>query len=293
MFSIESAKDDLLKICNIAQTFQFYRLVDPLSHRIYELRDGNPELTDMPLCYEIWNRDLPCINCISARTCREHNVFHKLEFLNDAVYLITSAPAVFDDKFFSLELVSDVTKSMVVGDQIHKGHIDVMRLISELNDISTRDEFTSLYNRNFMKSKAEYLANPDKKSAKVPFCYSYLDIDRLRDINIKYGHGTGDGVIHHIAGLMNRYERLYSGIYAGRMGDDEFGIIYEGYKLDKASELTEQITDEINSTTFDSADGRELIKAHISSATGEYKGESCYDFMDSVEHKMFKMKEQS
>jgi diguanylate cyclase (GGDEF)-like protein len=293
MFNIDRVQDDLSKLCSFSQLFQFYRLVDPLSHRIYELKNGKPEPTDLPLCYEIWHRDLPCINCISARTCREHNIFHKLEFLDDAVFLIASVPTNFDDRLFSLELISDVTKSMVVGDSIHKGHIDVMRLIGELNDISTRDEFTSLYNRNFMKSKIEYLANPDKKSAKVPFCYSYFDIDDLRDVNSKYGHSAGDDIIHRIAGLLNRYERLYSGIYAGRMGDDEFGLIYEGYSIDKATEIARQIANEVNTSTFESSEGQDLIKIHISWATGQYKDKSYCDFMDTVEQEMFSNREKS
>ena len=53
-------------------------------------------------------------------------------------------------------------------------------------------------------------------------CLCFIDIDKFKPINDKYGHLVGDGVLIEIA---NRIQRALPKDFFGRLGGDEFIVI--------------------------------------------------------------------
>jgi diguanylate cyclase (GGDEF)-like protein/PAS domain S-box-containing protein len=68
----------------------------------------------------------------------------------------------------------------------------------------------------------------------------YLDIDRFKQINDRYGHNAGDAVLREFAGRLSR--TLRSGDTVARLGGDEFTVIMEGLPTpDVASSVAAKI----------------------------------------------------
>ena len=89
----------------LRELFDVVRIVDPETHDIWNV-DEKGKMKNAGICYEVWNRNTPCENCHTLRTCRERITSDKYETLNNDVYHITSKPIEIDDKLFALEIVS-------------------------------------------------------------------------------------------------------------------------------------------------------------------------------------------
>ncbi len=89
----------------LRELFDVVRIVNPETHDIWEV-DTKGKMNHSGTCYEVWNRNTPCENCHTLRTCRERITSDKYETLNNDVYHITSKPIEIDDKLFALEIVS-------------------------------------------------------------------------------------------------------------------------------------------------------------------------------------------
>ncbi|MBI4685105.1 MAG: GGDEF domain-containing protein [Nitrospirae bacterium] len=91
-----------------------------------------------------------------------------------------------------------------------------------LKTMSTRDLLTGAYNRNYfnevIKSEIERTKRYNKKLSII-----MADIDNFKQINDKYGHLHGDGVLKECALLLNKSIRASDLLI--RFGGDEFLII--------------------------------------------------------------------
>jgi len=108
---------------------------------------------------------------------------------------------------------------------------DLERLNAEVVQLSQTDPLTSIANRRFMN---ERLAGFCEASARygTPLAVAVFDVDRFKDINDRYGHGTGDTVLLALADLVRRHVRATD--LPARLGGDEFVIVMPGVDADEA-----------------------------------------------------------
>lgn len=85
--------------------------------------------------------------------------------------------------------------------------------------LATHDSMTGLYNRNFFETEFERFKN----GRDFPISIIYIDIDKLKVINDKYGHAIGDTAIIKTAEIIKGSIRKYD--VAARVGGDEFVIL--------------------------------------------------------------------
>lgn len=104
---------------------------------------------------------------------------------------------------------------------------------------SERDGMTGLLNRQAFDEAAEAL---DGTGGAVVFC----DIDRFKQVNDRYGHQTGDGVIRAFAALL-----AGTGHRAGRMGGEEFALLVPGRTAAEAAAEAEAIRRRFNEIAHD------------------------------------------
>lgn len=83
------------------------------------------------------------------------------------------------------------------------------------------DTLTGLQNRRAMDKALQYL-----EKAGQPFGLMHLDLDYFKQVNDTYGHGAGDQVLKHVAGVLQDETR--SGDMVARIGGDEFVLIFKG-----------------------------------------------------------------
>ena len=92
---------------------------------------------------------------------------------------------------------------------------------------SHTDVATGLKNRlGFDVDLAEAIQDSHKNDRKL--CVSFLDLDRFKHINDRYGHAVGDTVL---AVIGRRLQKIPLACSVGRLGGDEFAILVDHTEL--------------------------------------------------------------
>ncbi|WP_417672341.1 putative bifunctional diguanylate cyclase/phosphodiesterase [Roseibium sp.] len=87
--------------------------------------------------------------------------------------------------------------------------------------LAAHDPLTGLYNRNSFLSQLE-----KNMSGGDEFALHFLDIDNFKQINDKFGHGTGDTILSIVAQRLRNL--LGESTVITRIGGDEFAVIQTG-----------------------------------------------------------------
>lgn len=104
----------------------------------------------------------------------------------------------------------------------------------ELSHQATHDSLTNLINRTEFERQLEHQLDLAHTEGVVSVL-CYVDLDQFKLINDTCGHVAGDELLRQAADELKRHIR--GGDSLGRLGGDEFGLIYSGCGLTKACEL--------------------------------------------------------
>lgn len=85
------------------------------------------------------------------------------------------------------------------------------------------DELTGLYNRRGFHHLATYAIRAARRRAE-PLTLAWLDLDRFKQINARYGRADGDHALKAMAGLLSSTFREADVL--ARYGGDEFAILF-------------------------------------------------------------------
>lgn len=197
------------------------RLVDPVKKQVIEYKGCNFN-GKSGICYEYWKDARICDNCISIRSHREDKSFMKLEQGKDNIMMVTAIPLESMEKPIVLELLKDVTHSMMLGSGDYNEGKMMYDAISKLNDMIVKDALTSVYNRRFVDERL----GVDIIKATImdtPLSVVFMDVDNLKDINDIYGHSVGDIVLKEVGRVIRKCIRIHND-WVARYGGDEFLI---------------------------------------------------------------------
>lgn len=149
-----------------------------------------------------------------------------------------------------VELLSEQTKTEIPGPfgfaRRCAEHISLaianVQLRDELQDQSTRDPLTSLYNRRHFLEAMRLEINR-AASTETSFGLLSFDADHFKTFNDKYGHDAGDAVLEEIADRMRALD--YTGSVPCRVGGEEFAIILPGADRTRATKAAEDLREAI------------------------------------------------
>ena len=114
-------------------------------------------------------------------------------------------------------------------------HGDLQR---EMAVLARTDPLTGLLNRRaFLEETARRFGRLDRNGS--PGTVLYTDLDHFKDVNDRFGHETGDGVLVHVASLLRDAVRPTD--LVARLGGDEFAIWMDGVDQAVASSRAETI----------------------------------------------------
>lgn len=118
-----------------------------------------------------------------------------------------------------------------------------VKLRDELQDQSTRDPLTGLYNRrHFMNALARELSHTAARQGN--FALLSVDADKFKVFNDEHGHDAGDVVLEAIAEKMLALDA--EGAVVCRIGGEEFSILIPACDRTKANRVAEELCHSIS-----------------------------------------------
>ena len=113
-----------------------------------------------------------------------------------------------------------------IAQMVRRASFDVLGAYSELinsqSEEEARDPLTTLYTRTVLTAALEKEIQRSERF-RHPFALMLLDVDKLADINARYGYGAGDRVLERIGILVRTYFREQD--WVARWSGDAFAVI--------------------------------------------------------------------
>jgi diguanylate cyclase (GGDEF)-like protein len=142
-----------------------------------------------------------------------------------------------------------LVKAALARDKIEGSLQDITeksRAFADLEFLASHDSLTKILNRRgierALSSAIEKL--PEDKALAV----AYLDLDRFKLINDLFGHGAGNEVLQQMCGRVSGM--LSRDFQFGRVGGDEFVIVFPATPIAMASVLCQGLLDSIGNHPF-------------------------------------------
>lgn len=117
---------------------------------------------------------------------------------------------------------------------------DRSKAVERLHFLAEHDPLTGLLNRRGIEH-----AIGRQSGETGPWALAYLDLDRFKQFNDLFGHGTGDEILKQVAAYL--VEHLGADVPIGRIGGDEFVCVLGDVAIDDAIERCREFVVTLNS----------------------------------------------
>lgn len=274
---------DNLKI--FENMYEKIRFVDPLRKKVLIYKEGELNEFDSN-CYDTWNKNKLCVNCISMRSFNENKTFVKMEHDKNEIYMVTSVPIKLADRNIVIELFKDATFSMGSSDPEVAIQLNMYSTIDNMNAILLKDSLINIYNRRYIN---EVLPVEITISTTVnkSFWIILVDIDLFKEVNDTYGHLAGDIVLKEFANILKVCMKDQNG-WIARYGGEEFLISINYANQEEIIELTEIMRKSVENHIFYYRD----IPIKITASFGicsidEVENCNMFNFIDCADKKLY------
>lgn len=149
---------------------------------------------------------------------------------SDGIVFQSSLSAVFvkkdnKDEYYVLNIVEDIQSQI--------------KLEEKLTQNAEVDPLTGLYNRLAFNNHFENEFKQCQRNGEG-LTLIFIDLDKFKALNDKYGHDYGDELLIHVGGRLKK--NLKSGDFIARLGGDEFVIVMRGiFSTDTLSIIGEKL----------------------------------------------------
>lgn len=159
-------------------------------------------------------------------------------------------------------------------------------LVRQLERLSREDALTGLSNR---RSWDETLGREFERARRTDGELAVLlcDLDHLKEINDRFGHGVGDRVLQMVADVLR--ERVRVGDLTARLGGDEFGVICPDTGLTAAAALAEDLRIRFGELV-PSAESAPVVAVSVGVACREADDLSATDIVQRADDRLYSVK---
>ena len=158
---------------------------------------------------------------------------------------------------------------------------------AELDRRARTDELTGLINRKEVFSQLEGLVGRSDRRRRGQTAVLFVDVDRFKEINDRYGHAAGDQALCTIAERLRQHVRTDD--LVARIGGDEFlAVLTELSSLEEAVAVAEKIR-QAGCQPFE-AHGQELTTSLSIGVTLAAEGESIDAMVARADEAMYRAK---
>ncbi|MEM1009768.1 MAG: sensor domain-containing diguanylate cyclase, partial [Myxococcota bacterium] len=172
----------------------------------------------------------------------------------ESLYLI---PLILHDQAVGLIGIGSKNKEAFASSEVEKnlGALanQVSPLLSHLQHfarleyLAARDGLTGLFNHRTLMERAQTSLKAAHRF-KRPLSVIMMDIDHFKKLNDRYGHPTGDQVLHQVAKVLQDSTREID--IAARYGGEEFAVLLEETDAKGALQLADRLRAAIASLHF-------------------------------------------
>lgn len=161
---------------------------------------------------------------------------------------------------------------------------DELKINRELYNYSVTDPLTGLYHFGYGRERINEEIKRCRREGSI-FSIVFLDMDRFKKVNDRYGHQTGDAVVRHVSAVMQ--SALREGDMLSRYGGDEFVALLPGASLEDAESTLERLLQAVNNRPY-SMNGVPILMG-FSGGAAEYPGEgqSLEQLLHVADQKMY------
>ncbi len=192
--------------------------------RLIDQSDGKP--IESPLYHALVTGEsavLPPRTILISKDGSEFSVEDSCTPIRDSEGVITGAVLVF----------RDVT--------------DKRKMVDRITFQARHDALTGLVNRAEFERVVEAQLQ-DTKSSGHQHALLFIDLDRFKLVNDTSGHKAGDELLRRLSKLM--LHKLRKSDLLARIGGDEFGVLLENCRLEKAQEIAQSLIAAIGEFSF-------------------------------------------
>lgn len=155
-----------------------------------------------------------------------------------------------------------LVKATLAGDKIEGSLQDITqrsKATARLRFLAENDSLTGVLNRH---GTEEAFADAKQGLAHgQPLALAYLDLDRFKLINDLFGHVAGDEVLKQVCGRVR--EMLADGHDIGRVGGDEFVILFRNTPIRTATAICRGIVEWIGASPYQIGDKAFQVRGSI------------------------------
>lgn len=155
----------------------------------------------------------------------------------------------------------------------------------DLKEKAMRDSLTGLYNREFCFNHWVELQT-GVHSDQFPFCFCFIDINWLKEVNDTLGHDQGDNLLIDFSKLVGG--SLRNTDYLCRIGGDEFILICSGIPMEKFHILWDRIISSLKNFNTNSGKPYKISCSHgVVAVTGVDELGTFEDFISKADALMY------
>jgi diguanylate cyclase (GGDEF)-like protein len=167
-------------------------------------------------------------------------------------------------------------------------NLDNARLHEEIRVQAYRDSLTGLANRARLQERIEHALARLQGRSPEHAALLFIDLDRFKLINDRFGHGRGDRVLQVVAERIRACIR--PGDTAARMGGDEFAILLEDVAgQEEATVVAERLLESLG-RPIDLGEAAPIVGGSIGLAMSGIGGDTADDLLRSADLAMYAAK---
>lgn len=228
------------------QIYDDVRIINPLGKRVLNFDRDQPEEMEFR-CHDLWSKGKMCSNCISVRAYQQKETHFKLEHTQKKIYMVMAVPVQDGDSLLILELLKDITYSMVVDNFSADSNNPLLKLLDQVGQLHIRDSLTGIFNRRYIDERLPVDIHNSVMDSK-PLSIILADIDRFKMVNDTHGHIAGDFVLKEFAQLLQ--SAIPKDGWVARYGGEEFLISLLNTGMNEAESVAEKIRSKVESSQF-------------------------------------------
>jgi diguanylate cyclase (GGDEF)-like protein len=195
------------------------------------------------------------------------------------VELTSRRPNAFDAR--SVELARILAREAAIN-------LDNARLHEEITAQAYRDSLTGLANRSRLNERLEHALARLRGRSPEHAALLFIDLDRFKLINDRFGHGKGDRALQIAADRIRACIR--PGDTAARMGGDEFAILLEDVAGQEEAAVVAGRLLEALGRPMDLGEAAPIVGGSIGLAISGVGGDTAEDLLRSADLAMYAAK---